>query len=376
MAHELLIGGDGKAAMFYVGEMPWHKLGIELKQPPTAAQAIKAARLDWKVAKVPLFYHESMERVGVVPDLHAVIPTEGWEQKHDTIFEEKEARPVFGVVSDQYKPLQNSEAFSFFDPLIDKGEATYETAGALGKGERVWVLAKLTNPIDIKGDKTDKYLLLSNSHDGKSSVQIKYTPIRVVCNNTLSWALAQNANYQVAHTQKLPEKMKQAQELFERIACEYADIEKKFKKLADIPIQDEKRLNSYLTLVYPEPAKPDVKGKVKEWERRVETIKRDRACSAWLFQNPRRQPVKEVRNTLWTAYNAVTEYVDHCISPAKSRFFSPAVHLNSIWFGSRAATKVNAFKVAGECATLWLNEKRGGTVGPLSGTTSLLANLS
>lgn len=356
MAHELLIGPDGKAAMFYVEDKPWHRLGKKLDHPPTAEEAICAARLDWSVVKAPLFYHESVQRAGIVPDLYAVVPTEGWDERKSDIFGED--RPVFGVVSDQYKPLQNSEAFAFFDPLIDEGQATYETAGALGKGERVWVLAKLTNPIDIKGDKTEKYLLLSNSHNGKSSVQIKFTPIRVVCNNTLSMALAHNANYQVVHTRQLDEHMKQAQDLFSMITSEYADMETKFKKLVEIPVEDEKRLNDYLLRVYPEPVKPVDRDKIPDWERRVEAATRDRTCCSWLYQNSPRQPVKEVRNTLWAVYNSVTEYVDHCISPTRIRPFSSAVHLNSIWFGSRAAVKVHAFAVAGACAAEW--QKGGG----------------
>jgi len=342
MAHELSIGDDGRVAMFYVDDMPWHKLGTKLKHPPTAEEAIRAAGLNWRVAKVPLFYHESIERVGIVPDVHAIIPTDGWGRE--------KPRPVFGVVSDQYEPLQNSDAFEFFDPLISEGYATYETAGALGKGERIWVLAKLANPIDIKGDITEKFLLLSNSHNGKAAVQIKFTPIRVVCNNTLSMALAQNANYNVQHTRQLGKNMTRAQELFSRITCEYSDIETKFRKLANIEV-DEKRLDDYLVKVYPDPAKPSGQEKIKDWERQVETARRDRDFCSLLYKNPMHLPVPAVRNTLWTAYNAVTEYVDHC----SSRPVSSAIHLNSIWFGNRFAIKVGAFKVADQCAGEWMD---------------------
>jgi len=343
MAHELMIGSNGKAAMFYVDEKPWHGLGAKLDHPPTSKEAIRAAGLNWCVAKVPLFYHESMERVGIVPDLHAIIPTVGWKERE---------RPVFGVVSDQYEPLQNSDAFAFFDPLIEKGYATYETAGALGKGERVWVLAKLADPINIEGDITDKYILLSNSHDGKAAVKIKFTPIRVVCNNTLTMALSQTANYAVQHTRQLDKNMAQAQELFSRITCEYSNIEKSFRTLAGIDV-DEERLKEYLNKVYPEPDKPSDANKIPSWKQKADAAERDRKCCSWLYQNPQHTPVKAVRNTLWTAYNAVTEYVDHC----SARPISPEIHLNSIWFGGRSAIKVRSFQVAEQCANEWL----GGT---------------
>jgi phage/plasmid-like protein (TIGR03299 family) len=344
MAHELLIGDDGKAAMFYVDEMPWHGLGTALHQPPTAIEAIKFANLDWRVAKVPLFYHESIERVGVVPDAHAVIPTDGWHKKE---------RPVFGVVSDKYEPLQNTEAFAFFDPLVEEGYATYETAGALGNGERVWVLAKLNNPIDIKGDLTDKYLLLSNSHNGKSAVKIKFTPIRVVCNNTLTWALSKNRNYNIKHDSQLELNIGKAKKLFSSITSEYADIEKTFRTLAETEV-DEKRLDEYLNAVYPEPTKPEDTKRLPDWEKRVERSKRDRAHCVAIFQNAERQPVRELQNTLWTAYNAVTDYVDHY----SGRTVNTDAHLNSIWFGSRSITKSNALQTATEYAESWKSDQK------------------
>jgi len=227
--------------------------------------------------------------------------------------------------------------------------ADHHRGGRIARGR----LAKLTNPIEIKGDKTEKYLLLSNSHDGKSSVQIKFTPIRVVCQNTLSMALSQNASYQLVHAHGLTERMEQAQAMFTAITREYADIEASFTRFAEVPVEDEKRLDHYLEKVYPEPDKPQDSAKVEAWTRRVEAAKRDRLRCAWLFQNSPHPPVKEVSNTLWAAYNAVTEYVDHCLSAKSIQPFSPAVHLNSIWFGNRATAKVRAFNAAETCEKEW-----------------------
>src|ERR1041384_6998698 len=166
MAHRIQITG-GTAALMYVGQDPWHGLGTKLNKPATAAEAIRAAKLDWRVKKVPLYAWGD----GIaypIDGSFTVVPENRWGQ---------EKCPTFGIVGNNYTPLQNHECFEFFDPIVDEGEAIYHTAGALDDGRRVWLLAKLPDDIRVVGkDIAQKYLLLCNSHDGSGSVQIKFTP--------------------------------------------------------------------------------------------------------------------------------------------------------------------------------------------------------
>jgi phage/plasmid-like protein (TIGR03299 family) len=188
---------NGQASMMYVGEAPWHKLGTRLDGPATAVDAIRAAGLNWQVIKQPLYAGRESPRL--LPGYFAVVRDDHW-QKGET--------KVLGVLGREYTPLQNSDAFAFFDPIVGEKAAVYRTAGALGQGERIWLLAKLPDDIRVVGDDiAEKYLLLSNSHDGKSSVQLKFTPIRVVCENTLTMALRSGPTLRAAHTKDLPQRL-------------------------------------------------------------------------------------------------------------------------------------------------------------------------
>jgi len=154
--------------MMYVGEKPWHGLGTRLENAATSAEAIKAAGLDWNVTKQPLFLEGGMQL----------------ERALATVREDTGA--VLGVVGKVYQPLQNKDAFSFFDAVVGIKEAMYHTAGALGKGECVWILAKLPGVVRVVGDDiTEKYLLLTNRHDGWGSATVMFTPIRVVCQSAI-----------------------------------------------------------------------------------------------------------------------------------------------------------------------------------------------
>jgi Domain of unknown function (DUF932) len=100
----------------------------------------------------------------------------------------------------------------------------YHTAGALGNGERVWILAKLPDDIRVIGDDiANKYLLLSNRHDGYSAVQIKFTPIRVACQNTLTMALSQGPTLRVPHTKDVHQRLRIAANMLNTIKVRYND---------------------------------------------------------------------------------------------------------------------------------------------------------
>jgi phage/plasmid-like protein (TIGR03299 family) len=311
-----------------VGEPAWHRLGKVLDKPATAMEAIQAAHLDWEVIKQPLFAGESEHHR--IPDYYAIVRKDDWSKKKAT---------VLGIVGESYTPVQNREAFSFFDPIVGDRAAVYHTAGALGSGERVWILAKLPEDIRVIGDDiTQKYLLLTNSHDGNSAVQIKFTPIRVVCQNTLTMALSQGPTLRIPHTRDVRERLRIAANMLNAIKIRYSELEGAFRKMATVQVHGDK-LQRYLVQVFPDPRR---KGDDARYERALTQACTDRVGAEYLFAMGKGNEQKGVAGTLWAAYNGVAEYVDY-------RRYAKATEnrqVDAIWFGDGYSIKARAYAVA------------------------------
>lgn len=316
MAHNLNIQAD-QAAMMYVGKTPWHGLGTKLEQPATAAEAIQAAKLDWQVTK-KLRYP--------------------WKQEGYAVVRE-DSNCVLGWAGRNYTPLQNREAFGFFDLIAGSGAAIYHTAGALGKGERVWIMAKLPSNIRVAGDDiAQKFLLLSNSHDGKSSVEIKLTPVRVVCQNTLTLALSLGSTLQIPHSKNVAQQMFETAMLFREIELRFADMEKVFKAMAARQL-GTKDLQAYLQQVFPD---PQPQNDDEQYGRLMGQARLDRLSSEYLFEEGLGNNRRPVWGTLWAAFNGVTEYIDHRRYqnlPLEDRWVQ-------LWFGMGYSAKNRAYQTA------------------------------
>lgn len=179
-------------SMFYVREVPWHGLGTKVAEALSSEEALVAAGLDWEVVQKELFTSDGI----LVKNQYANV--------------RESDQTVLGVVSERYRIIQNREAFAFTDELLGKG-IRYETAGSLREGRRTWILARLPKTFQIQGDKMIPYLVFSNAHDGSSAVKVAMTPVRVVCNNTLNYAL-QTADriWSTKHTGNMEAKLEDA----------------------------------------------------------------------------------------------------------------------------------------------------------------------
>jgi phage/plasmid-like protein (TIGR03299 family) len=320
MPHELATT-NGQTAMAYFGETPWHGLGTKLEAPATAQDAIGAAGLNYLVELRSISTDDGVR----IPQRKAVV-------RADT-------NQVLGVVGNSYQPVQNHQCFGFLDAVVADGRLRYHTAGALGNGERVWMLAKLPAEIRVKGsdDVTEQFLLLSNSHDGSSSLRVFFTPIRVVCANTLGMAERRSRGHGVSiiHKGDLAAKVGEAQEILGLAKRFYDDLEERINQLAG-HYPSRRQLETYFESLYPDTAD----GK----NRRAQNV---RGELFRLFESGMGQDIPETKLTTWAAFNAVTEYVDHHRSTrGRSEHERTSRRLESAWFGSGARLKATAWKLA------------------------------
>ena len=180
--------------MFSVRETPWHGLGRIVMDAPASREALELAGLDWQVESRNIYSGTG----DMIPGYRANV-----RSTDDA---------VLGVVSDRYRIVQNEEAFQFTDDLLGEG-VTYETAGSLQGGKKVWMLARLPRKYLIAGDQVEPYLVIFNSHDGSSGVKVAMTPIRVVCQNTLNLALnTAKRSWTARHTENVLLRVQDARE--------------------------------------------------------------------------------------------------------------------------------------------------------------------
>lgn len=223
MAHNLAFAQNGEARFAHANVDPWHSLGQNLGQCVSSEEMIKAAHLNFSVTKEQLFTAD-----GRKAPAYATMAS-------DTL-------ALLGIVGEKYTPLQNSEAFAFTDSLVAAGEMKYVTAGALGVGERVWILAQTPDHMVeiVKGDPIETYLLFSNSHDGSSSVDMRSTSVTVVCQNTLNMAMkASEASMKLRHTVSVRERLGIASGILQAHVEHQRSWVEAMQYLAKFPITDD-----------------------------------------------------------------------------------------------------------------------------------------
>ncbi len=286
MAHELTRNKEGEIEMFYAGEVPWHRLGTKVEGLLTSNEALAAANLDWTVEFGELY--TAMDYDGN----HNLINK--WRRTFRDDNDE-----TLGIVGSRYTILQNYEAFDFMDELLGEIGAFYETAGSLKGGKSIWLMVRLPDHIKVAdGDELVPYLLLKNSHDGSGAVTIAATMVRVVCQNTLTMALGGNSNkFKIRHTASMHDRVDSAREAIRLVNENIVTYSDTFRDMLNVEL-DEELYEEYILNVI------DVDMEKSRGKNIYDTIEN-------LYLTEETNQTGDMSGTLWSAYNAVTYWVDH-----------------------------------------------------------------
>jgi phage/plasmid-like protein (TIGR03299 family) len=307
MAHQINFNEQtGKDSFFSVKEKAWHNLGQIVQDYPTSEEAIRFAGLDYEVIKSPMFTKGTGLSVGdnntVTAYRHMPVPNYYATMRNDN-------NTVLGVVGKDYQIVQNRDAFSFFDSIVGGDGILYETAGALGKGERIFITAKLPGYIRVGNDDLiEKYLFLTTSHDGSGSITAAFTPIRIVCANTLNAAMQCKTNtIRIRHTANAKQRLEQAHKVMGISNTLALQMESIFNQWAKVRITDSevKKLIQAALVPNKEVLKNLQQGNTED----LSTCFTNMVDSAFDYaMSNDTQRMDTTKGTVFGAYNAVTGY--------------------------------------------------------------------
>jgi phage/plasmid-like protein (TIGR03299 family) len=316
MAHELEFV-NGEAVMAYVGEVPWHGLGKRVQPDLTPEQMLETIGLDWTVDKIPAT---------------CLIGGKQVDTGHSALVRSSDNR-ILDVITDDWNPMQNIDAFRFFNDFVAAGEMEMHTAGSLKGGKIVWALAKVGETFELfNGDVVESYLQFTNPHTYGQSIDVRFTPVRVVCHNTLSLSLntASKQMAKVSHRREFD-----ADLVKETLGVAKHKLEK-YKEMAAFlgsKQASDEDVVSYFQRVFPVlTAKEDSKKTLSKSANKALEI---------LSTQP---GAKFAEGSYWQAFNAVTYMTDHIIGRSVDN------RLTSAWYGANKGLKTKALEVAIEMA--------------------------
>lgn len=316
MAHELEMRADGTARMVYSGQTPWHGLGKEIPSDLTPDQVLVEAGLDWTVEKVPAYATVAGKKTAI-----------GW-----SALVRSEDDRVLDVVSDDWNPVQNKDAFEFFNDFIAEGDMSMETAGSLRDGQIVWALAKVKDGFSLfGGDEVESYLHFTNFHKYGCSTDVRFTPIRVVCNNTLTLSL----NTKVERMVKISHRREFDGDSVKLMLGVAHDKLLKYKEMAQFLGSKRYTAESmvdYFKTVFPVSGPANAKKEISKSAKTALSVVET-------------QPGSEFASgTFWALFNAVTFSADHLLGRTAD------TRLQSSWYGSNKVMKTRALETALEMA--------------------------
>ena len=302
--------------MAYAGELPWHGLGVPVSNDMSAYEMMEAAQLNWSVKKQPMYFMPNQDKGVLVEDKMLLVREEDNKQ--------------LDVVSRTWHPVQNQAAFDFFYDWVEEGNMEMHTAGSLKDGKLVWVLAKINETFEVlQNDIVEGYLLFTNPHQFGHSVNVRFTPIRVVCNNTLQLALGGNNyhSFSVDHTKPFDAHAVKDALGLSKVAMGDYSIQAKYLASKRVVINT---VDEYFQSLFP----------MTDYQKEKNHVRSRRAAQVMRLYNNGTPGSELAKGTMWDAFNTVTYAYDHKFGKDN------AARMQSSWYGTASVAKQEALRKA------------------------------
>lgn len=298
----------------------WGHYGADVEGLTSSAEVMEKSGLDFEVTELPLFAKSGDKTIDVTSKKLLVRADIGLE---------------LGVVGKDYQVVQNSELFDFLDTAVGVGELKYVKAGMLREGDRVWVQAELPGTMRVGGtdDEIKKYILCHTSHDGSSAVRVMVTPIRLWCQNQLLNAIRNaESSFSIRHTRTAQERLNDTFRAITMANQTFSNLQKSYDRMLDHKMTEREAMNFFETLV---PDNPEA----------THTTRTENVRNQIMLLYHAGAGSEVTHGTMWGAYNAVIEYVDHFRTVRGNNMDS---RFEGSTFGSGSLLKKAAFEIANQ----------------------------
>ncbi len=276
----------------------WHKSPLckVVQGAKNSQEALQLSGMNWDVGLHP---YTSVDGIPMgEPDINAPW---GFRPSRYMIVRE-DTRAVLGECSTEYYPVQNRDNFKLLDQLVGKGEAVYETAGAIGKGERVFICATTGTIEPVKGDVIKRYIMVTNSHDGTSAYRVGLVDQRIVCENTLEMALNElgTGGFTHKHTRNVLHRVNDIAKALGIVKKHQEELEESYHAMLHTNPTMEEVDNVIAKLLPLKKEEVDAQGKspVPEWRKKVKE----------LYTDGKNNTMEGVAGTAYGLYNSITEF--------------------------------------------------------------------
>jgi len=337
---------------FYGRRTPaWHRIGTVMDTDATVSEAMQYVDVDFEIYTSPTYIYLDGEYVST-----SSLGVESNAIVREPTVDDPQHR-VLSVVGGEWTPIQMRDLATFLDPISEKYPV--ETLGALGHGEKIFLTLNAGESA-IAGEHHKLYYLITDHRDGLGALTIAFTPVRVVCQNTLTTGLSSaKVSVSLSHNKMIKADTQWYTSIFNSMLTAQDQVVAQMDRLADFNL-DPGEAEKVIDAAYPPTSTPrrlrlsngvteddvpketwlkilnDTKYDRERYDKQRERDEKIRAGALERF-HAFNDEFPNNANTPWAIWQAVVETEDYRKGHANSA---------TTVFGDRANRKARAFRAA------------------------------